>query len=409
MHITRNNIPMRPWGFRLVLLAAVMASAAHASEGLYLLGNDAQQMGRADSGTASPRSAYWLFMNPASITGLDKRLDLSLYGVLEKVDMQPRGIIGNRFSGELNADGMLAMPGGGIIWPIDDGEKGVLGMATYVMGGGDIEYNESRTLLGKVLYGNRDRLLSLQHYQVALGYAYQLESGWALGAAAYGSIVRFRTNQLTLSLLPAKADGDWDMALGAGFSIGVHRNWDKWAVGAMYRSRQWMQRLGDYRDLLKHSLDYPHSFKAGVAYRPVEDLELTLDYEYQMWSKTPTFGGELTGTGLHWDDVHGIKAGIEWTVNDRWTLMAGYSFADTVVDDDHLFLNSLVPTLIEHHYAFGVTHHLNERHSIHASYLYSGENTLTDSGRGGFVSRLTSGSEVTVSGHSIALGYTYHF
>ena len=389
-------------------ILCLLALPAFASEGLYLLGTDALQLGRADSGTASPRSAYWLFMNPASIVDLDRRVDFSVYGVLEKIDLQPRGIIANPFDGRLNGDGEIAMPGSGIIWPLDEG-RGTLGAALYVMGGADIQYDKSRTILGRVLYGNRDRKQSIRHLQLALGYAYEFDNGWAVGAGLYGSALLFRTDQLTLGLRPAEADYHWDEAFGVGFSVGVYRNWEKWAVGAMYRSPQWMERLDDYSDLLYHSLDYPQSVRVGVAWRPVDKLELTLDYEFQQWSKTETFGNTILNTGLKWDDVHGIKAGIEYKLNDQWTLMAGYSFADTVIDDDHLFVNSLVPTLIEHHWTVGVSYTINEHHRIHMTYVRSAENSLTDSGHGDILSRVAGGSELTVSGDSLALGYTYTF
>ena len=65
--------------------------SSHAGEGVFLLGNDALQLGRASSGVASPRSAYWSYMNPASMVDLERRLDVNWYSVLATSRMTARG------------------------------------------------------------------------------------------------------------------------------------------------------------------------------------------------------------------------------------------------------------------------------------------------------------------------------
>ncbi len=391
-----------------VAAAFLLALPARGSEGLYLLGNDALQLGRADSGTASPRTAYWALMNPAALVDVERRADLTLYAVWGRLEMEPRGLLGNSLDGSLNADDWLAIPASGVVWPLKAG-RGVLATGLYVLGGGQIEYEEARTVLGKLLYGNRDRKLKLQHWVLPVGYGYEFGNGWALGAGVQASLTRFRTDQLTLSFVPAAGNNEWDRAWGIGFNLGLYRNWEKFAFGAMYKSRQWSESLDKYGDFMFSSLDYPHMFRVGVAWRPVPRLEFTLDYEYQMWSKVSPFGNGIFDAGLHWDDVHAIKAGVEWRVNGRWTLMGGYSRADTVIDDDHAFLNAFVPTIIEGQVGAGVSCALNTRHSVHLVYLRSLENTLVDSGRGDPISRLSGGSGFRVSADSLALGYTYRF
>jgi hypothetical protein len=53
--------------FGIMALLVISSIGAWASEGVFLLGNDALQLGRASSGVASPRSAYWSYMNPVSM------------------------------------------------------------------------------------------------------------------------------------------------------------------------------------------------------------------------------------------------------------------------------------------------------------------------------------------------------
>ncbi|MFP4502789.1 MAG: OmpP1/FadL family transporter [Candidatus Hydrogenedentota bacterium] len=392
-----------------LLALAPGAPQAVASEGLYLLGNDALQIGRADSGTASPRSAYWTLMNPAALVELDRRADLTLYGVRENIVVNPDGIISNKRNGSLSADGEVAIPAGGVVWPLAGGEKGVLGMGAYILGGGEITYEAPRSLPGRLLFGGRDRKLALQHLELVGGYGYRLDNGWALGAGVQGSLTRLRTDQLTLRMRPAIADYAWDEAVGIGFNLGIYKRWDKWSVGAMYKSRQWADEFDDYEDLLYDSLDYPHMFRVGLAYRPADRLEFTLDYEYQMWSEATPFSEPVLESGLRWNDIHAIKGGAEWQVNDAWTLMAGVSWSEPAIDEDHLFANLFVPTIIEWHFTAGVSYHINERHHMHVMYMRSEENRMTNSGQGDIISRLGKGTEAIVSADSVAIGYSYMF
>ena len=88
-------------------ICMLFCTLSFAGEGVFLLGNDALQLGRASSGVASPRSAYWSYMNPASMVDLDRRLDVNWYTVFSDVTFEPRGVMGNRLDGKLESDIIL--------------------------------------------------------------------------------------------------------------------------------------------------------------------------------------------------------------------------------------------------------------------------------------------------------------
>ena len=91
----------------LAVLALMITGAAYASEGVFLFGNDPVQMARGSSGIASPRTAYWAYMNPASIVDLERRADLACYTVFTDIKMKPKGLIGNTFDDTLKSQGMF--------------------------------------------------------------------------------------------------------------------------------------------------------------------------------------------------------------------------------------------------------------------------------------------------------------
>ncbi len=392
----------------LAILASFMFAAptAKASEGVFLLGNDALQLGRASSGVASPRSAYWSYMNPASMVDLERRFDINWYTVFTDVELKPSGLLGNRFD-ELESDKIANIASSGFILPL---ETGVLGGGFFIPSGSGVDYEHSRTWFSRIFQGNHDRRLDYQHMRAVLSYAYEFDNGWALGLSLHGSLSRFRTDHITLKFTPCTGHNEWDEALGAGFGLGLYKSWDRFSVGLAYSSRHWTQSMDKYKDLLGNPLDTPQIIQAGVAWRVHPKVELTLDYKWLNWESVPTYGSTVArGGGFNWDDQNGVKFGVEWKAHRKWTLMAGYAFTTTSIDDDHVYLSALVPVAVEEHWTAGFTHHINEKNDIHLVGVWAPENTLEDSGTGDIFSRVGKGSKLSAGALSVCLGYSYKF
>jgi long-chain fatty acid transport protein len=89
--------------------------------------------------------------------------------------------------------------------------------------------------------------------------------------------------------------------------------------------------------------------------------------------------------------------------------MAGFAHTGTPIQEDHMFLGSLVPVVVEDHLTAGFTYRINEHHEVHLVGIHAFENSLTDTGDGDLFSQLAKHSRVTGSAESAALGYTYKF
>jgi long-chain fatty acid transport protein len=383
----------------------LLCTVSFAGEGVFLLGNDALQLGRASSGVASPRSAYWSYMNPASMVDLDRRLDVNWYTVFSDVTFEPRGIMGNRLDGKLESDKIFNIVSTGMIWPL---ESGTLGGGVFIPSGSGVEYPASRNIFSRIFQSNHDRRLSYQHIRGVIAYAHEFDNGWSLGLGLHLSLSRFRSDHITLRLAPAQYRNQWDEAYGAGLGIGIYRSWERFSIGANYSSRHWTERMNKYRDLLSYTLDTPRVAQAGVAYKILPNLEMTLDYKWLNWKKIGTYGDPIFGGGgFGWKDQHGVKAGIEWVVHPKWTFMAGYAYSNTPITDDNVFLAALVPVTIEHHITAGVSHKINEKHEVHLVGIFAPKNKMRDTGRGDLFSRLGKGSTLEAGGMSAILGYSY--
>lgn len=392
------------------ILVIIVSSASYGNEGVFLLGNDALQLGRASSGVASPRSSYWCYMNPASMVDLEKRIDVNMYTVFADITLKPRGIIGNRLDGDLDSNGIYCIASGGMTWPFENKEWGVLGGGLYIPSGTGVEYPNSRNILSRV-FGNHDRRLDYQHFRLVLAYAREIYGGWSLGVGLHPSVSRFRSDHITLRLHTARANYEWDEALGIGFGIGVYKAWERFAVGATYTSRHWTERMDKYRDLLAYSLDTPHIVQWGAAFKLTPKIEFTGDIKYLNWKDVETYGKKMYQGGFNWSDQWGYKLGAEWQAHKRLTLMAGFAHSSTPIDKDHAFLSGLVPVTVEDHVTAGLTYKINDHHDVHFVWVHGIRNTVRDSGRGraDIFSWLGRGSKVSSNGESVVIGYSYKF
>jgi long-subunit fatty acid transport protein len=147
-----------------------------------------------------------------------------------------------------------------------------------------------------------------------------------------------------------------------------------------------------------------------VAWMPNDRWTVTADIEWQEWSEVPPAGDRVLDSGLAWEDLYAYKLGLEWkAIPDRLTFMAGFSYSEPSVQEEHTFVNAFVPTIIKAHYTAGATWHINEHHSVHAVYLRSAKNTMKQPFGGDLIGALAWGSELEVSAHSFSLGYSYEF
>jgi long-chain fatty acid transport protein len=396
----------------IVLCAALLlCSAAFASEGVLLLGDDAIREGRGGAGVASPQDASWILLNPAGLVDLERRVDFGLSLIFPRLTLHTRGIGQDFFYRDMTDDGFMANPSVGVVWPLKSGSSAVtdtVGLGFYVPAGAAIHFPRSRTWVG-ALEGRTDRNLDFMQPRLTLAYAHRFDSEWALGLSINGSLSAARTDQITPYLLPTRGKNEWDYAFGAGFGVGVYRRWERWSFGAAVESRQWSQVFDKYRDITPYPVDLPTTAQTGAAYRITPRLEIEFDYRFINWSNTRFFHEPSSRNGLGWHDQHGVMGGIEWQANPRWTFRAGYSHMTPAMDNEHVFGSALVPLVVTDHAAVGVTHALTDHSELHLAFAHWFQGEQTESGRGDFYSHAGKGTRSTLAADWISLGYSRKF
>lgn len=405
--------------FGKVLLASVVAILAAvsvwATDGHQLIGIGALQKGLGGAGVASGRDATWLLLNPAAVSHLDGRVDVSFEVFAPRRSMTPAGPglpalggnpLANAGGGTTSDDSVFYIPSLSVLVPHGGG---VYGVGVYGVNGMGVDYSQSRTTIPQATGERYDRRTEYSSAKFVLGYARLIGRGLSLGLALNGSYARFRTDMLSPAF--AQTGGAWaqDEAFGAGFTAGVVQDLGAISLGASYSSRLWMEEFDRYRDLLLDSLDVPESVQVGLAWRVLDDIELVLDYKFLHWSDVRAIGTAPAQGGFGWDDQHIIKIGTEWMASDVLTLRVGYSHGNSPIDDDVVFANALFPAIVEDHLSAGFTYQLAERHELHATYMHAVENKLTESGTGDMFSQAGAGTRIALEENTYTFQYSYLF
>ena len=151
---------------------------------------------------------------------------------------------------------------------------------------------------------------------------------------------------------------------GGNFSFTYHPEWaEKWALGAMYRSKV-KHNLDGYihtstgADLttpaIRHApvsgaINLPDSVSAGISFRPTEDWILEAGIVGTFWSAYDQIVIEYTDTEtaptIHnkklYKDVYRLNFGTEYKLNQHWALRGGYVFDKSPINTKAM--DTLVP------------------------------------------------------------------
>lgn len=395
-----------PWCGALVW-GALLALRVDAADGNELYGIGAISKGLGGAGVASPRDATWALLNPAALVDLERRADLSLELLYNRVGAEPRGaaIAANPWAGRLRTENLVPIPEFGVVWPWG---RGAIGAGVFGIQGNMVEYARPRTTLS--LLTNSDRRSQYEIAKIPLAYGHRFDNGWAVGAAVVGAFTRFRTDSITTNFVPTRGDNRWDVALGAGLVFGMYRRWDAWSVGAAYTSRTWVDDFDRYEaDLLRWNFDLPQKVQVGVAFRPAARVEALLDYKWMDWSQVKLLSNATTHGGLGWRNSHIVKAGLEYRVNDRWTLRGGVSYGKAPVRAEYAFANAITPAISEWHLGAGVSYRVNARRELHIALSYGFPESMTDTGRGDIYSFLGRGTRIRYQENAVTVQYSLAF
>jgi long-chain fatty acid transport protein len=274
----------------------------------------------------------------------------------------------------------------------------------------------------------------LMQLLVPLTVGYKINENHAVGVALDLAAQRFRmyglksfktfSSQFTIPIssdFNHLTDLGYDYSYGAGVKLGYLGNFldDKFTVGLSYTSRTYMTKFDKYRGLLAEQGDFdiPANYGVGIAFKPKKNLVFAADIYRIDWSTVAALGNRGPGTspsmplgglpypgsgqqqaidgipatqidangksiystgndqgmGFGWKNQLIYKIGVNWGVNDRLQLRAGFNYGKTPIPDDQLTFNTLLPVTTQKHYTVGFTYKATDELEITGTYVLAPE------------------------------------
>ncbi len=171
-------------------------------------------------------------------------------------------------------------------------------------------------------------------------------------------------------------------ATGYGLRLGVlwQATPELW-FGANYKSKTKMSSLSGYKnDLLAYSdgkIDLPAQYGVGVSWRPASGVTLAADWLRIEWSGIKLMQDP---NAFYWQDQPVVRGGVQWDIDEKWTLRAGLSGNKKQVETTHLNANLLTPSINSRAYTAGLSWRMDRQNEFNLGYEYNPKTTMTGTG-----------------------------
>ncbi|MHB1084286.1 MAG: outer membrane protein transport protein [Thiobacillus sp.] len=406
------------------LVAACMAALpAQATNGYFLPGFGTRSQGMGGVGIAYGRDSLSTAANPANavFTGMRGDLGFAVFNPERHaaVGTDAGGASPFGFFGDVESDAKyFVIPEMGFSMPLT--EQVHVALAVVGNGGMNTTYREN---FFSYLGANppRDQKVGVDMMQllVPITLAYKINEQHSVGASLVLAETRFRAYGLeafqvfdqgfTITADPAHLTNQgFDFSYGAGVKLGWRGEFmdDKLTLGLAYASRTWMTKFDKYRGLFAEQGDFdiPENYGIGIAFKPVKNLIIAADVLRINYNDIASIGnrgpegllgpggipsiadaskelGNDNGMGFGWNNQTVYKLGVQYGVNNRLQVRAGYNYGKSPIPDDQVTFNTLAPATVEKHYSVGFTYKANENLEVTGTYMYVASNNQSACGQ----------------------------
>lgn len=413
-----------------LVAACVAAFPAYATNGYFLPGFGIRSQGMGGVGIAYGRDSLSTAANPANAVNTGMRGDLG-FAVFNPerfaaVGSDAGGVSPFGFYGAVESDAKyFIMPEMGMSMPLDD--RMHVAIAVVGNGGMNTTYRENFFSYPGTNPDtpDRDNTLGIDMMQllIPITMAYKVNENHSVGASLVLAETRFRAYGLDAFKLFDSPPPGFDMTITAdrdrltnqgfdySYGAGIRLGWlgefmdDKITVGLTYASKTYMSKFDKYRGLFAEQGDFdiPENYGIGIAIKPTKNLVIAADVMRINFSDIASVGnrgmhtknpgdvlgvtgvpsvvdptkelGNDQGMGFGWRDQMVYKLGVQYGVNNRLVVRAGYNYGKSPIPDDQVTFNTLAPATVEKHYTLGFTYRANENLEVTGTYLYAAPNT----------------------------------
>jgi len=361
---------MQTQSSRIALVAAMLLAAtpAAATNGMRMIGFGPVQDSMGGASVGAPLDAATIVTNPAGMSALGARFDLS--GTWFDATVKYTATGGASGTEQESDRGGGIIPTFGIVYPL--GDKLAVGLGAFGVSGMGVDYPAD-------LYGSTT-LTSYMNLRVAPAASYKVTDQISIGVAAnlmYATLEYAVAGAATsVNMEPRESTS----AMGFGATVGVtYKPIKELTVGLAYESKSF---FADFEwDIPSHTIntpggpatvpggteklafDQPQMVTLGASWSPIEPLLVAADVEWINWSSTngkdmPEFTTDPNATGamkwnLNWSDQVVVKIGGQYAATKELKVRAGYNYGKMPLDADRGFENIAFPAVAEHHVTLG--------------------------------------------------------
>ena len=410
-----------------ILIQSLSFSAAYATNGYITHGYGITSKGMAGAGSALPQDTLSVFNNPAGLVHLKRRYDAELELFSPKREYKAN----NNFAPpppppfsippgtEESENDYFLIPSFGINFPVND--RSSVGIALTGQGGMNTEYDTATFANFAAPPGSptnptgaftASEPTGIDLAQIALGVTYARKfdgfEGLGITRQSIGITPIFAAQRLKArGLQPFKAlsvspdnvtNNGYDYSYGAGVRVGWLGSMlnDQLNIGLSYQSKLLMTDFDDYEGLLAGGgeFDIPAILNFGLAYSVTPKLTFLADYKRIFYDDIDALsntndvsigkiftnpdkrlGGD-DGLGFGWEDINVYSVGLQYNVNNKLTVRAGYSISDEPWKNANTLFNILAPATIEQHASIGATYNLSRQSQVNFAFTHGFENTI---------------------------------
>ena len=295
-----------------------------------------------------------------------------------------------------------------------------------------------------LLCGQGSLGVDLMQLMIAPYVSWQFVKDQSIGIAPVIAYQRFKAEGLQVFDNPVFSTSPGNVTNNGyadSWGVGVRVGWmgkftDQFALGAQYSSKISMGNFDRYQGLFAQSggFDIPSSWSVGAAFTPTKDWLFALDYERIYYTDAasvsnpssyiglcvpPSFGGAglrnyclggSNGAGFGWQDINVWKFGVQYALNDQWTLRAGFNYSQNPIQPADVTFNILAPGVVKDQYTVGTTWKLDKESEITGAFMYAANNSVTGTSLfAGFGLPPTTTETIQMKEYQLGVAYTRKF
>ena len=439
-------------------VAGLIPSAAYATDGYFANGYGMKSIGMGGTSMAVAQEPFGGATNPGTMSflGTEWQLGLSWFsphrsasrsgsqaGIDASVDSGsdnffiPEFGINWRYTPEL-AFGVTVYGNGGMNTNYPGGQISNASACTQFWQGHPVgPYN--------LLCGQGNLGVDLMQLMIAPYASWQFVKDQSIGIAPVIAYQRFKAEGLQVFDNPVFSTSPGNVTNNGyadSWGVGVRVGWmgkftDQFALGAQYSSKISMGSFDKYQGLFAQSggFDIPSSWSVGAAFTPTKQWLFALDYERIYYSDVPSvsnpssyiglcvppsFGGAGlrsyclggdNGAGFGWQDIDVWKFGVQYALNDQWTLRAGFNYSQNPIQPADVTFNILAPGVVKDQYTVGTTYRIDKDSEITGAFMYAANNSVTGTSLlAGFNPALANTTEtIQMKEYQLGVAYTRRF